>query len=1178
MTDYLHPGVYIQELEGPAPIIGASTSITGFVGVAERGPENWPILCTGPGDYARWFGGLLDKSRFVDPLDSDRAHCYLPYSVAGFFTNLGQVAYVVRVAPLGALPATETLFDRTGLSTATNPMQTMLARGAAQGDGVLGATPLFTLEPSPPASTATQPSWIRIGDGSASEYAQVANVLSLTAPGAVAGAYPLDQPLQNYHVPGATFAIYARAVAAAAGTYVLSSDTTENSKIIFAQTSGGAALTAAQLTALQAPTTVFELATYDSTTVVIPAKVTQTGANTITITLTNPLTRIFSGATGETFITPLTTPAPPPPATNVLYAAASAGDMVLYANGAGFAVGDLIDIDQGSTASPNPREIRTIAALNTLTTFSFSEPNTVDWPAGTLLEPVTGATNSITAATGTSLTLASRVGIYAGSVLLLGTTPTEYATVASVQAPRAPSGLDPGVVTLTAVPAVAPAAGESAVLVSTATLSSAASASSQQLVLTGRAGIGPGTDLLIGTAPTQERVAVLSAGTGALGPNPGTIVLETPLANSYPAGAPVAIVTFTPPAAVTGAPPTGPRAAMLMYDMPAGSTSGIASSGSETGIPAWGGNWTANTVVQATLPDGTVCYTSLAAAPTAQKLDQVTLALPVQSAHPAGSVVVSRSQLIQIQALDRGAWGNRLVISVQDESPGLVANAAVVASPPGGTQIKLATTTGIQPGSYLEMLFTATSTLVDPSTPLKVAAVDQTTGLITLDPPPPGSPNPQPLSAAQQSAVGSLGTTPICVRSREFRITVSLLQYPSVAVPARNTQVIQTETFRNLSMDPRHNQYFQTIIGPITGPKRLSDNRTHGASWLIRTQDDAATPAAAQLPRLGPEALIDILPNGLQRPAQHNLEGGDDGIGTINDHTYIGQDSADPSGRTGLFALLNVPQISLVAVPGQGSPTIQSAVISHCEGALFRFAVLDTQYPDSAIADVQAQRQQFDTKFAAIYYPWFTIDDPFPINLSNIQDFPLPPSGFITGIYAATDEARGVFKAPANVVVQGITGLTATLDDGDQDVLNPSPTNINVIRDFRRSGRGIRVWGARVMTSDANYNYVPVKRLMMFIEQSLDIGLQDVVFEPNAPPLWRSIERLIGNFLTTVWESGGLQGATADQSFFVRCDMTTMTQDDIDAGRLIAVVGVAPVYPAEFVIIQISLTIPATSS
>jgi hypothetical protein len=198
-----------------------------------------------------------------------------------------------------------------------------------------------------------------------------------------------------------------------------------------------------------------------------------------------------------------------------------------------------------------------------------------------------------------------------------------------------------------------------------------------------------------------------------LGPNPGTIVLQAPLANSYPTGAPVAVVIFSPPAAAA-APPVGPRATPLMCDMPAGSTTGITSSGSTMGVSDWGGNWTANAVVQATLPDGSVYYNSLAKAPAAQNLDQVTLVQPVQSAHPAGSIVVSRSQLIGLQALDRGLWGNRLVISVQDESPGLVANAAVAASPAGGTQLDLATTTGIQPGSYLEMLYTGTSTLVDP--------------------------------------------------------------------------------------------------------------------------------------------------------------------------------------------------------------------------------------------------------------------------------------------------------------------------------------------------------------------------------------------------------------------------------------------------------------------------------
>jgi hypothetical protein len=379
-------------------------------------------------------------------------------------------------------------------------------------------------------------------------------------------------------------------------------------------------------------------------------------------------------------------------------------------------------------------------------------------------------------------------------------------------------------------------------------------------------------------------------------------------------------------------------------------------------------------------------------------------------------------------------------------------------------------------------------------------------------------------------------------------------------------------------MDPRHSQYFEKVIGAINGPVRLSDGRPEGSSWLIRAQDTAATMAASQAPRLGPEALIDVLPNGLQRPAQHKLQGGDESMITVADGMYVGADDPDPHKRSGIFSLLNVPQISIVAVPGQGTPAIQAALIDHCENALYRFAVLDPQYPDAAISDIQAQRQSFDTKFAAIYYPWLTIPDPLPTNLASVADFPLPPSGHVVGIYARVDDSRGVFKAPANEVVQGITGLTRSLVKGDQDVLNPSPTNVNVIRDFRQDGRGIRVWGARVITSDDNYKYVPVKRLMMFIEQSLDVGLQDIVFEPNESKLWASVERLIGNFLTTVWNSGGLQGDTADQAFFVRCDLTTMTQDDIDNGRLIALVGVAPVKPAEFVIVQITLNMTSTAS
>jgi hypothetical protein len=238
----------------------------------------------------------------------------------------------------------------------------------------------------------------------------------------------------------------------------------------------------------------------------------------------------------------------------------------------------------------------------------------------------------------------------------------------------------------------------------------------------------------------------------------------------------------------------------------------------------------------------------------------------------------------------------------------------------------------------------------------------------------------------------------------------------------------------------------------------------------------------------------------------------------------------------------------------------------------YRFAVLDGPTPpDDAIADVQALRQNYDTKYAALYYPWLTIPDPLPDNLSSIAQVPIPPAGHVVGTYARVDIDRGVHKAPANEVISGITGLRRYLNKGENDILNPYPSNINVIRDFRPDFRAIRIWGARVITSDPDYKYVPVRRLLIFIEKSIDRGLQWVVFEPNAEPLWARVRFAIESFLNTVWRNGALEGTKPEQAYFVICDRTTMTQDDIDNGRLICVVGVAPVKPAEFVIVRIGL-------
>jgi uncharacterized protein len=1061
-TNYLSPGVYIQELDGPAPITGVSTSIPAFIGMTERGPAGIPIALGSPGDYTRWFGGLMAPEDFTNPNDTTHPHCYLPYAVAGFFNNGGQLAYVIRATAQGATYASEYLFDRTGTP---NPVST-LVRAANIGDG-LGSTAatgaLIALSPVPGSGS------IRVDNGSASEYPTIASTSS-----PVGDALSLDIPLQVGHNPGVPVSVYTASPIAGLA-YALYADAIAGEPIIYVQTTDNPVT--------RTPGTwLLQLTSPTQAPVVVPqsaAPMGTSGADTIyAITLTQPMPVTVRQAGGT--ITALN-PTPAAPGEQ-LDASAAGGDQLVYAT-CPTTDGDLIDIDVANLVS---REVRTIGTLCKMT---FIATSTEDWPAQTELVPVTltaapvpAIATALTAgaAATQSLSLASRAGISAGTILSLGpaASPVEYVVVAAVPTPRA-----------------------------------------------------------------------------AAGPDPGAVTLNAPIAGTYITGA-----TVTP--LVVGAPPAGRRATYLLLDAPVGSN--------DTVVP-WKDGWAANDIVQITLSDGTLLYNALSAVPTNQPLATITInAPPLQQSHPAGSPIVSRSPLINVQALDTGAWGQRLSIAAQDENPGLVPRVQVTGLV-SGTQLKLGSLTGIQPGTYLELLNNDGSVYSD-DTPLKVASYTLSNGTITLD---------TALTIAQSGAIGNSLlplAPPMYLRSREFRITVYLYPHPNPAVPARNVQPIQTEVFRNLSMDPRHNQYFQTVIGATNGPLRLSDNRPEGSSWLIRVQDAATTTIAQQGARLGPEPLVDTLANGLQRPAQTKLStGGDDMLVNANDAMYIGNASNIPSQRTGIQALQNVPQVSIAAVPGQGTAGVQASLVDYCETAGSLFAVLDPEFPTSQVADIQAQRQLFDSKYAAFYYPWLIIPDPLPTNLASVPDFPIPPSGHVVGIYARVDDNRGVFKAPANEVVQGITGLSQTLYQADQDQLNPAPNNINVIRDFTRQGRGIRVWGARVITSDDNYKYVPVRRLLIFIEQSLNLGLQDVVFEPNAPKLWATVERLIGNFLNDVWVSGAFQGATPAQSYFVRCDATTMTQDDIDAGRLIALVGVAPVMPAEFVIIQISLMTSATS-
>jgi len=275
---------------------------------------------------------------------------------------------------------------------------------------------------------------------------------------------------------------------------------------------------------------------------------------------------------------------------------------------------------------------------------------------------------------------------------------------------------------------------------------------------------------------------------------------------------------------------------------------------------------------------------------------------------------------------------------------------------------------------------------------------------------------------------------------------------------------------------------------------------------------------------------------------------------------YIGRVGPDALAEEYAAALQALPQtaaISVIAAPGysalSAAAEIQQVLVEHVSRPEhFRFAVLDAP-PAATIDQALAAVSGTDTSFAAMYYPWVTV-------ANTLQ---LPPSGFVCGIFARVDTARGVWKAPANEAVVGALDVQASIDSHAQERLGA----INSIRSF--PDRGIRLWGARTTSSDAVWRYVNVRRYFIYLERSISQGLQWAGFEQNDEPLWETVRRIVTDFLLNDWRSGALIGSKPEEAFFVHCDRSTMTQDDIDNGRLIVEIGVAPLRPAEFIILRI---------
>ena len=290
----------------------------------------------------------------------------------------------------------------------------------------------------------------------------------------------------------------------------------------------------------------------------------------------------------------------------------------------------------------------------------------------------------------------------------------------------------------------------------------------------------------------------------------------------------------------------------------------------------------------------------------------------------------------------------------------------------------------------------------------------------------------------------------------------------------------------------------------------------------------------------------------------------------VSPNDYVGS-SAD---RTGFGGLEAIDTVTMVCVPDlmaaylagridrDGVRAVQTAMIAHCELMGDRMAILDAlpELNPQQAREWRMNEAGYDSKYAALYWPWLKVLGP------DGKTMALPPSGHMAGIWARNDETRGVHKAPANEVVRGAIGVATALTRAEQDNLNP--VGVNCIRAF--PGRGIRVWGARTLSSDPAWRYINVRRLYNYVESSVRIGTQWVVFEPNDKSLWERVIRTLRSFLFTVWQDGGLFGDTMEQAFYVKCDDETNPSESIEIGRLVCEIGLAVVKPAEFVVFRLA--------
>lgn len=554
--------------------------------------------------------------------------------------------------------------------------------------------------------------------------------------------------------------------------------------------------------------------------------------------------------------------------------------------------------------------------------------------------------------------------------------------------------------------------------------------------------------------------------------------------------------------------------------------------------------------------------------------------------------------VLVIEASSEGSWGNNLSVSLVEEFQG------DVQVEPGNlhkTFAQVSTTAGLERGSLI-ILSQQDSANVLKTYRRVISYIDESNRRIYWKHPQDGAG-----LVYDQSVSGFDGNTSARIYDVSYRINVF-----------QNASLITS--YSKLSLVPEHPNYAPRILAPYEDEAFHQKNLTFSKIPSVISVRNLRTNLRLIPKRLNIDTLV-----------QYQLENGQDGLSKLTHTDFIGEDfSVQDSDfqrkkkSRGIWALNTISQITLIAVPDiviqpqvdtvyqpeESLPTdpclpcspareteqqfvafheqaemppefsesqifqVQAAMIAHCESRGDRFAVIDPPYQiaensESGIAEIQAWRKRFDSSYAAIYYPWIKVIEP-RVSDSNARVDELraiPPSGHAIGQYALFDNETGAHRAPANRALNWCQDLTLHTSFGQQELLNA--LGINVIRS--ESSRGLRIMGARTLSSDISWRYINIRRLLIMIRRSLEIVSQWVVFEPNNALTRNKFQTVISGYLEALWQRGALSGETASQSFFVKCDEENNPSYQRNNGELLAEIGVAPSHPFEFIVLRIGM-------